>query len=242
MANLKITNVPQTSVVVSTDDLYIKTGSNFRRVPVSKLVELLESLSFYEKPMNGIPQDDLCTEQVVISPSESGFVSSRTYSQISASAEAGAEILPEFRPNESQWLRGIVIDITDSAAILAFLIPGERPYISVFTVMDLTVSQAKISIGGPVEVTLSGSTVTIDEAQDNTVYICGEVSALTVAARATSAAFTLVFDSPAGTPTILTMPYTNVYMPAGFIVEPYGHVEINVDKNGYALAAFWPFD
>lgn len=40
MGNLKITEVPQTSAVAATDDFYIKTGENFRRVPVSKLMEL----------------------------------------------------------------------------------------------------------------------------------------------------------------------------------------------------------
>ena len=40
MPNLKITEVPQASAVAATDDFYIKTGETFRRVPVSKLMEL----------------------------------------------------------------------------------------------------------------------------------------------------------------------------------------------------------
>ena len=95
----------------------------------------------------------------------------------------------------------------------------------------------------PTETTLSGSTVTIAEAADNTIYVCGEVSTLTVTARATNAAFTLIFDSPSGsTPTSLTMPSTNVHMPDDFQVEVYTHYEISVDKRGYAVAASWSFD
>lgn len=137
MANKKITEVTQVSSVASTDDLYIKTGPDFRRVPVSKLEELI----------------------------------------------------------------------------------------------------------APAEVTLSGSTVTIAEAQNNTVYVCGEVSSLTVTARATGAAFTLIFDSPGGTPTSLTMPSSNVIMPTGFTgPDVLTHYEINVDKRGYAVVAAWSFD
>lgn len=43
MSSLRITSVPQASSVADSDDLYIKTGDNFRRVPVSSLLELLST-------------------------------------------------------------------------------------------------------------------------------------------------------------------------------------------------------
>ena len=109
-------------------------------------------------------------------------------------------------------------------------------------VMTGTLVSKSISIE-PTEVTLTGSSVTIADAQDNTVYVCGDVTDVTVTARAANAAFTLIFDSPAGsTPTVLTMPSTNVIMPADFSVEVYTHYEINVDKRGFAVSAHWSYD
>ena len=148
MADLKITNVPQGSSVGTTDDIYIKTGSNFRRVPVSKLVELMGAQGFFQKGLDGIPTTDLYVEKVVIAPDDDSFVSSKTYSQISAAEEAGAEIQCEFQPGDGSYLRGMVLDITDSEALLAFLVPGPGPHISIFAVADLTVTETRIPISG----------------------------------------------------------------------------------------------
>lgn len=98
-----------------------------------------------------------------------------------------------------------------------------------------------IDNGGTNTVTLTGTTPTITEAQDNTIYDAGEVTSLTVTSVATGAAFALRFDSPAGTATSLTLPLS-ITMPSGFSVGVYGHCEINVDNRGYAAAMFWPFD
>lgn len=43
MANLKITEVSQVLSVQDTDDFYIKTGNDFRRVPVSSMIGLVEA-------------------------------------------------------------------------------------------------------------------------------------------------------------------------------------------------------
>ena len=148
MANLKITQVPQGSSVGTTDDIYIKTGSNFRRVPVSKLIELMNAQGFFQKGLNGIQTTDLYVETVIISPDDDSFVSSKTYSQISAAEESGAEIQCEFQPDDGAYLRGMVLDITDSEALLAFLVPGPGPHISIFAVADLTVTETRIPISG----------------------------------------------------------------------------------------------
>ena len=148
MANLKITQVPQGSSVGTTDDIYIKTGSNFRRVPVSKLIELMNAQGFFQKGLNGIPTTDLYVEQVIISPDDDSFVSNKTYSQILAAEESGAEIQCEFYPGDGSYLRGMVLDITDSEALLAFLVPGPGPHISIFAVTDLTVTETRIPISG----------------------------------------------------------------------------------------------
>lgn len=51
MADIRITNVPAVTTITASNDLYIKTGSNFRRVPVSKLLELIENeLDFTPEP------------------------------------------------------------------------------------------------------------------------------------------------------------------------------------------------
>lgn len=100
--------------------------------------------------------------------------------------------------------------------------------------------QAALAAAVPTVVTLTGSTPVIAEAQNNTIYEAGEVTSLTVQSVASGASFIVRFSSPDGTATALTMP-SSVYMPSGFTVEPYGRCEINV-ADGYALAAFWPFD
>ena len=117
-----------------------------------------------------------------------------------------------------------------------------------YTAMSLSTSQkaqARTNINAeekPTEVGLSGRTITIDEAENNTIYVCGEVDSLTVTARATNAAFGLSFNSPAGlTPPTLVLP-GSIRMPSDFELGVYGHCEINVDKYGYAVAVFWPFD
>ena len=86
----------------------------------------------------------------------------------------------------------------------------------------------------PTETTVSGSTPSITAA-DNTIYICGEVSSVTVTAAA-NIEFTVIFTSGA-TPATLTMDQ-NIVMPVGFTIEANTRYEINV-SDGYALAAGW---
>lgn len=51
MADMRITNVPQASSVVTTNDFYCKIGTTFRRVPISALMTLIESeIDFTPEP------------------------------------------------------------------------------------------------------------------------------------------------------------------------------------------------
>jgi hypothetical protein len=330
MANLKITNVPQVSSVASTDDFYIKTGNDFRRVPVSKLLELVgtdlsnakqgsgfttcstaaataaktAALTDYElvaggfvtvKFENSVPSGATLSinsktakaiyyngAAIAAGAINAGdiavFVYDGTYYQVAAILPAGANVVPlsvsgttltlnmsfaaaaaifsgpwqtylsaEIDTNVSLLMRPTKVDSANNAVCAESTIGDTRYTVTLTQVggnayMTGTLEIKTVS-GDPAEVTLSGSTVTIAEAQDNTVYVCGEVSSLTVTARAANAAFTLIFDSPSGsTPTALTMPASNVIMPNDFSVDVYSHYEINVDKRGYAVAASWSFD
>lgn len=71
----------------------------------------------------------------------------------------------------------------------------------------------------------------------NAVYVCGEVSALTLSDFPAGGSFVLVFTSGAEA-TVLTVPQTLV-MPEAFLVDANTRYEINV-RDGYALAAGWP--
>lgn len=71
----------------------------------------------------------------------------------------------------------------------------------------------------------------------NAVYVCGEVSALTLSDLPSSGSFVVVFTSGAE-PTVLTVPQT-LFMPEDFLVDADTRYEINV-RDGYALAAGWP--
>lgn len=329
MANLKITNVPQTTSVASTDDFYIKTGDNFRRVPVSKLLELVGSnltnaeqgsgfttcstaaataaktaaLTNYELVTGGIVAvkftyyvpaaatlsinsktakaiyfgGSAITDGKINGGDIAIMVYDGTYYQVAAVLPAGANVIPLSVSGTTLTLNMLFSSVaaifagpwqtylsaelstgvylllrptkTDSVnnAISAEAIVGDTKYTVTLTqvggnaIMTGTLV-TKTLASEPEEVTLSGNTVTIAEAQDNTVYVCGDVSSLTVTARATGAAFTLIFDSPAGTPTALTLPTVNVFMPADFQVEAYTHYEINVDKRGWGVFASWSLD
>lgn len=74
------------------------------------------------------------------------------------------------------------------------------------------------------------------QAEDRTIYHCGELSALTLSGFPASGAFVLVFTS--GTQaTTLTVPQS-LNMPAAFTVEANTRYEINV-LDGYAVCAGW---
>ena len=330
MANKKITEVTQVSSVSSTDDFYIKTGNDFRRVPVSKLLELVgtdltnamrgngfttcstaaatsaktAALTDYELVTGGIVAVRF-TNAVLGAPTLninskgakaiyyagsallSGMINAGdiavmiydgTYYQVCAILPSGAIMVgltvsgttltlnmsfaaaqaafacpwqtfltAALDANTVLFLRPTEMDAANNT-VYAEAVVGDTKYTVALVqtggnaVMTGTLVSKSISIE-PTEVTLTGSSVTIAEAQDNTVYVCGDVTDVTVTARAANAAFTLIFDSPAGsTPTVLTMPSTNVIMPADFSVEVYTHYEINVDKRGFAVSAHWSYD
>ena len=89
----------------------------------------------------------------------------------------------------------------------------------------------------PTTVTEAGSSVTIANAANNTIYSCGELSSLTVTAIANPGSFIIQFTSGA-TPTTTSFPASMVF-PAAFAAEANTRYEINV-RDGYALVCGWP--
>ena len=88
---------------------------------------------------------------------------------------------------------------------------------------------------GTKTVTVTGATPSI-EAEDNTIYECGEVTSLTVSDFPETGEFVIVFTS-GGTAATLSMA-EGIVMPDDFAVETNTRYEISVRK-GYAVAASW---
>lgn len=86
--------------------------------------------------------------------------------------------------------------------------------------------------------TISGTTATI-AASANTIYKCGELTALTISSVPESGAFTVIFTS-GSTATVFDEP-SGMTMPDGFTVEANTRYEINV-SDGYAVVASWPVE
>ena len=97
----------------------------------------------------------------------------------------------------------------------------------------------------PTVVTVTGNTPTIALAENNKIYKCTGtgITSVTITARDTNAAFSVIFDAPSGAsaPTF-SYPTVNMVMPDDFAVEAYKHYEINVDSEGYAVVGSWSFN
>ena len=110
-----------------------------------------------------------------------------------------------------------------------------------YTTQSLTDSQktqARINIGASTETireTVAGTSATLD-AEVDTMYLCGTMTALTIDTFPPTGEFTVVFTS-GSTATTLTVPNT-LHMPDGFTVEANKRYEINV-LDGYACAQGW---
>lgn len=103
---------------------------------------------------------------------------------------------------------------------------------------DLQKNQARTNIAAaavPTVEIISGTSATID-AEVNTTYKCGELTALTIDTIPPTGSFSVVFTSGA-TATVFTEPFGMV-MPDGFSVEASKRYEINV-SDGYAVVASW---
>ena len=102
-------------------------------------------------------------------------------------------------------------------------------------------AQARTNIaaaaGATVE-TISGTTATIS-ATENTIYKCGELTALTIDTFPQTGSFSVVFTSGA-TATVFTEP-SGMVLPDSFSVEANKRYEINV-SDGYAVVASWPME
>ena len=116
------------------------------------------------------------------------------------------------------------------------------PYTSVQyvaqTLTDSQKAQARINIGASAEAireTVSGATATLD-AEVDTLYLCGTMTALTIDTFPPTGIFSVVFTS-GSTATTLTVPNTLI-MPNGFTVEANKRYEINI-LDGYAVVAEW---
>lgn len=99
-------------------------------------------------------------------------------------------------------------------------------------------AQARTNIGAEgvvVRETVSGATATID-AEVNTLYLCGEMTALTIDTFPATGIFSFAFTS-GSTATVLTVPQTLI-MPDSFAVEANKRYEVNV-MDGYAVVDAW---
>lgn len=99
-------------------------------------------------------------------------------------------------------------------------------------------AQARTNIAAaavPTVETISGTSATID-AEVNTIYKCGTLTALTIDTSPPTGSFSVVFTSGA-TATVFTEP-SGMVMPDGFSVEANKRYEINV-SDGYAVVASW---
>ena len=69
------------------------------------------------------------------------------------------------------------------------------------------------------------------------------ITSVTITARESGAAFSVLFNTPAGAtaPTFL-YPTANMYMPDDFALDVYRHYEINVDSRGFATVNSWSLD
>lgn len=109
---------------------------------------------------------------------------------------------------------------------------------SVQSLTDPQKAQARTNIGAQASVireTVSGTSATLDTEVD-TLYLCGEMTALTIDTYPPTGIFSVVFTSGT-TATVLTVPQTLI-MPDGFTVEANKRYEINV-MDGYAVVAEW---
>lgn len=92
--------------------------------------------------------------------------------------------------------------------------------------------------GGSVVVEVTGNTPTIALAENNKIYKCTgtAITAVTITAVDTNAAFCVKFDAPAAASApVFNYPTSSIKMPTGFALKPNIHYEINVDEDGYAL-------
>ena len=115
---------------------------------------------------------------------------------------------------------------------------GDVVHYSAQSLTEPQKAQARTNIGASAETdreTLSGTTATID-AEVDTLYLCGTMTALTIDTFPTIGIFSVVFTS-GSTATTLTVPNT-LHMPDRFTVEANKRYEINV-LDGYAVVAEW---
>ena len=160
MGNLKITEVPQAQSVAESNDFYVKIGNNFRRVSISALITLLETSlvtsGFVKTSGDGITQDKLAAEPVVISPDSEtpgAYVSSRTADQIYQSFSDNFEIQPEYEywldANTPVNIRGAVLDVSETASVFAFLdFAAATPSLMIATVENYSVTVAVLPLTG----------------------------------------------------------------------------------------------
>ena len=199
----------------------------------------------YSKPSGGIPASDLATYETTITGSGGSYTANHSFSDILSAYNSGKQL---------RFFMGDLIfhmdEITSSYIALHGIdasVPS-APNLIELTITATGVAGAVRPIGNantPTVVTVTGNTPTIAEAQDNTIYDCTGtgITSLTITARASGAAFTVIFDAPSGsTPPSFTYPTSNMIMPDGFAVEVYTHYEINVDSKGFAVVGAWSFD
>lgn len=178
----------------------------------------------------------------------SGSIAScdKAYSDILDAEAADNIIIPHYDGLQGIYLGG------DSGTKVQFMffdnrVAGSNPESYIFTIDSYNnVSFVVRTMSfDPAVVTVSGNTPTIASAQNNVVYdLTGTgITSVTITARESGAAFSVLFNTPAGAtaPTFL-YPTANMYMPDDFELDVYRHYEINVDSRGFATVNSWSLD
>ena len=178
----------------------------------------------------------------------SGSIAScdKAYSDILDAEAADNIIIPRYDGLQGIYLGG------DNGTKVQFMffdnrVAGSNPESYIFTIDSYNnVSFVVRTMSfDPAVVTVSGDTPNIVLAQDNIVYdLTGTgITSVTITAREAGAAFSVLFNTPAGltAPTFL-YPTSNMYMPDNFALDVYRHYEINVDSRGFATVNSWPLD
>ena len=225
---------------------YVKPSGGIPSTDMASAVQtsLGKADSAYQKPGAGIPDSDLAIYETTISYSGSAWQSNHSFSDILDAYNYEKQL--RFYNGNTQLTP---MEFKDTYITLAGVYPSSgRAILRLFIITSSGVGMNEYPIGNvfePTVVEVTGNTPTIALAEDNTIYdLTGTgITSITITARDTNAAFSVIFDTPAGsTPPTFTYPTANMYMPDDFALDVFRHYEINVDSRGFAAAVSWSYD
>lgn len=177
---------------------------------------------------NGSPSpssDDLFI--VTVDTSSTPYTADKTYAEVSAAISAGKMVVyigPGFQAATIQPGSGVIY-------AYGIIRSGVNPLLVTLqhTAVSLTISTVGLE-AAPTVVSVSGSTPTLDIAENNCIYNCGELTSLTITAFDNPGKFWIWFTSGA-TPTTVTGI-------DNFTPEANKKYRVFVE-NGYATADEW---